>query len=68
MTYKKHSPVETFPSEGLSPPSSGYPLQDGTKIGNDLVPSKRAERVWRGGGASPELIRACPVWYFLFTY
>lgn len=68
MTYKKHLPVETIPSEGLLPPTSGYPLQGGTKIGNDSVPSKRAKRAWRGSGAAPELTRACPGRYFLFTY
>ena len=68
MTYKKHLPVETVPSEGLSPPPSGYFLHDGTKIGNDLAPSKRAERARRDSGAAPELTRACPGRYFLFTY
>ena len=68
MTYKKHLPVETVPSEGRSPPTSGYFLQGGTKIGNDSVPSKRAKRAWRGSGAAPEWTRACPGRYFLFTY
>lgn len=68
MTYKKHLPVETIPFEGLSPPTSGYSLQGGTKIGNDSVLSKRAKRAWRGSGAAPELTRVCPGQYFLFTY